>query len=231
MDPLSHPLQRAGPPYATLSLSSSGSVRASRSFCYPSLKVCPFQEVTIQSSRRRPYWPTSAMVLCSGPMEDILYVWEGELWEYTSDCDVDKSCKREETTPRQVHTVTLDLRAPTGIRTTNQFELTAELSNEARAWHPHPTEKVCKVGARAFIAQLWKASASFVHDRYLSPSPEDGHDYTMRSSNRRMDQPRHPSEHHGPHESHLQRSLRLSQDLKGLLECRPVSPFQGRLVW
>jgi hypothetical protein len=51
-------------------------------------------------------------------------------WEYTSDCDVDKSRKREVTTPRQVHTVTLDLRSPTGMRTANQFELTAELSNE-----------------------------------------------------------------------------------------------------
>jgi hypothetical protein len=51
----------------------------------------------------------------------------------------------------------------------------------ARAWHPHPTDKVC----RTFMAQSFsvsKVSASYIQDKNICPSTKDGHDYTMRSN-------------------------------------------------
>jgi hypothetical protein len=65
-------------------------------------------------------------------------------------------------------------------------------------------------------------SASYVHDGVLSPNTEDGHDYAMRS-NRRMHQPRHPSEDHGATESHLLWSFGLSH--KTLKDFSNTVPF------
>lgn len=66
-----------------------------------------------------------------------------------------------------------------------------------------PSTRFVKLMPEHSWLNVWKASASYVQDEDFSPSAEDGHDYTMRSNHRRMDQLRHPSEHQWAHEARL----------------------------
>jgi len=80
------------------------------------------------------------------------------------------------------------------------------------AWNPHSTDKVHKVDVRAFTSRPLELSI-LRHMRMmgvLNPSTEGGHDYTTRSNNKRMHQPRLSSEDHGANELHLSWLLGLS---------------------
>jgi len=95
------------------------------------------------------------------------------------------------------------------------------------AWNPHSTDKVHKVDVRAFTSRPLELSI-LRHMRMmgvLSPSTEGGHDYTTRSNNRRMHQPRLSSEDHGENELHPSWLLGLSHKTWKISRIPPRSVF------
>jgi len=85
------PPTSTGPPNATL-WGAAGRVRPRRPSLTVSHKSCPFVEGPFNPSRRGPCWLASTVVLVSEQWKT--FVWEGESWEDTAECDIQEVIAR-----------------------------------------------------------------------------------------------------------------------------------------